>query len=327
MPLDQNVAGLLQMMAAAGTPQLHEGTPEQARAALRTLMVDLRHPSTLAEVASVDETTIGGVPCRVYRPLDAAHPLPTIVYLHGGGFVIGDLDTHEGVCRRLARDVGAVVVSADYRLAPENPFPAAVEDAYAVLQAVAEDLSEYGGDATRLVVGGDSAGGNLAAVCAQLALADDLPLAAQVLVYPAVDFSGDYPSRTENGEGYFLTRADMDWFAENYTGIAGGAAALTEPAAAAIAADPRLSPLLAPSLSGLAPAIVATAEFDPLRDEGNTYAEALTAAGVPVRQQQFAGLIHGFYGLEQISPAIDAATTWINAQLTELLAQPDQVSQ
>ncbi|MBE7188727.1 alpha/beta hydrolase [Jatrophihabitans endophyticus] len=323
MPLDPNIAGLLQMMAAAGTPQLHEQTPEQARAALRTLMVDLRHPSTLAEVASVTETQVASVPCRVYRPSaddDSSAPLPTVVYLHGGGFVVGDLDTHEGVCRRLARDVSAVVVSVDYRLAPEHPFPAAVEDAYAVLRSVADDLDEYGGDGDRLVVGGDSAGGNLAAVCAQLAHADGLTLAAQLLVYPAVDLTGEYPSRTENGEGYFLTAADMEWFAANYTGITGGVDALADPAVAAVAADPKLSPLRAASLEGLAPAVVATAEFDPLRDEGDIYAEALSAAGVPVRAQQFAGLIHGFYGLEQLSPAVEAATVWINAQLRDLLA-------
>ena len=159
-----------------------------------------------------------------------------------------------------------------------------------------------------------SAGGNLAAVCAQLAHADDLHLAAQLLVYPAVDLLGEYPSREENAEGYFLTLADMRWFGEHYVGMPED-----DPRVAALATDPRLSPLLATSLAGLAPAVVATAEYDPLRDEGNAYAKALTDAGVQVEHQQFAGLIHGFYGLEHLSPAIEDATTWINATFKKLI--------
>lgn len=312
MPLDPNVAGFLQFLAASGTPEIAEGTVEQARAAIRTLMVDLRDPSIVVEVGSVSDATIAAtIPSRVYRPA-ATGPTPTVVYLHGGGFVIGDLDTHDNICRRLSADLDAVVVSVDYRLAPEHRFPAAVEDCYAALTWVAEHLDEYGGDPARLVVGGDSAGGNLAAVCAQLAHADGLPLAAQLLVYPAVDLLGDYPSRTENAEGYFLTLADMYWFAEHYTGLREG-----DPGAAELDADPRLSPIRTASLAGLAPAIVATAEFDPLRDEGNAYAAALETAGVPVAHRQFPGLIHGFYGLEHLSPAIADATSWINARLKE----------
>jgi acetyl esterase len=319
MPVDPNVAALLQMMATSGAPAISDGTAADARAALRMLMVNFRDESTLAEVASVTPSTVGdSIPVRVYRPA-VEGTAPTVVFLHGGGFVIGDLDTHEGVCRLLSHDVGAVVVSVDYRLAPEHRFPAAVDDAYAALTWVAAHIDEYGGDAARLVVGGDSAGGNLAAVCAQLAHRDGLALAAQLLVYPSVDLLGDFASRTENAEGYFLTLKDMEWFAANYTGIAGGVEALSHPDVAALAADPRLSPLRADSLDGLAPAVVATAEFDPLRDEGNAYAVALEQAGVPVEHRQFAGLIHGFYGLEQLSPAIAEATTWINAQLAGLL--------
>lgn len=315
MPLDPNVAGLLQMIEAVGLPAMADGTAEQARAGLRTLMVDLRDPASLAPVGSVvDATVAGSIPVRVYRP-ESSGSAPTIVYLHGGGFVIGDLDTHDGVCRLLCRDVNAVVVSVDYRLAPEHHFPAAVDDSYAALRWVIEHLDEYGGDLARVVVGGDSAGGNLAAVCAQQAHADGVPLAAQLLVYPAVDMLGEYPSRIENAEGYFLTLADMYWFGEQYLGFAE-----TDPAAAALAHEPRLSPLHAPSLAGLAPAIVVTAEYDPLRDEGNAYAQALEAAGVAVTHRQFAGLIHGFYGLEAISPAIADATAWINVQLAELVS-------
>jgi acetyl esterase len=321
MPLDPNVAGLLQMMAASGAPAISDGTADEARAALRMLMVNFRDESTLAEVASVTPATVGDdIPVRIYRPT-VVGDVPTVVYLHGGGFVIGDLDTHEGVCRLLSHDLGAVVVSVDYRLAPEHRFPAAVDDSYGALTWVAEHIADYGGDASKLVVGGDSAGGNLAAVCAQLAHRDGLVLAAQLLVYPAVDLLGDFPSRAENAEGYFLTAKDMEWFAANYTGIDGGAAALNDPDVAALAGDARLSPLRAESLEGLAPAIVATAEFDPLRDEGDAYAEALGKAGVRVEHRQFAGLIHGFYGLEQLSPAIAEATAWINAQLKELLSR------
>jgi acetyl esterase len=291
-----------------------EGTPEAARAAIRMLMVDLVDPSTAIAVGSVEARTINGsIPVRVYRP-EITGPVPTIVYLHGGGFVIGDLDTHDGICRRLCRDVEAVVVSVDYALAPEHRFPRAVEDSYAALTEIAKNIAEYGADPARIAVGGDSAGGNLAAVCAQLALTDGLSLAAQLLVYPAVDLLGDYPSREENADGYFLTLADMHWFAENYLGVSED-----DPAMAALSTDVRLSPLLAADLSGLPPAVVATAEFDPLRDEGNRYAEALTAAGVQVESQQFPGLIHGFYGIEHLSPAIEDATTWINSSLKKLL--------
>jgi acetyl esterase len=314
MPLDPNVAAFLQFVESMGHPEMWEGTPEVARAAIRTLMVDLVDPSTLATVASIEPLTIdGSIPARVYRP-PVSGPVPTIVFLHGGGFVIGDLDTHDGICRRLCRDVEAVVVSVDYALAPEHRFPRAVEDSYAALRHVAAHIDTFGADASRLAVGGDSAGGNLSAVCAQLAHADGLELAAQLLVYPAVDLLGEYPSREENAEGYFLTLADMHWFGEHYVGLAEDDLALVT-----LAADPRLSPLLASSLAGLPPAVLVTAEFDPLRDEGNRYAEALAAAGVPVEHHQFPGLIHGFYGLEHLSPAIEDATTWINSTFKKVI--------
>jgi acetyl esterase len=315
MPVDPNLASVLQLIANSGRPAVCEGTAAQARAGLRTLMVDFRNPAQLAAVRAVTDATVAGsVPARIYRP-DVDGPVPTIVFFHGGGFVIGDLDTHEGVCRLLCRDVGAVVVSVDYRLAPEHRFPAAVEDSYAVVQWVVGHPDDFGGDATRIAVGGDSAGGNLAAVCAQLAQADDLPLAAQLLVYPAVDMLNDnYPSRTDNADGYFLTLADMHWFAEQYTGLAG-----SEPEARVLAADPRLSPLLAKSLEGLPPAVIVTAAYDPLRDEGDAYAEALERAGVRVVHKQYPSLIHGFYGMEALSPAVAAASTWINATFKELI--------
>ncbi len=315
MPLDESIAGLLALIAASERPPVAEGTVAEAREGMRTLLVTFRDESTVAQVRSVSDGTVAdSIPVRVYRP-EADGPVPTIVFFHGGGWVIGDLDTHENVCRLLCRDVGVVVVSVDYRLAPEHHFPAAVEDAYAAVRFVAEQIDEYGADASRLVVAGDSAGGNLAAVCAQQAHADGRSLAAQVLVYPAVDVEGDYPSRTENAEGYFMSLADARWFAEQYIGMSED-----EARARGLLTDPRLSPLHADSLEGLAPAIVITAEFDVLRDEGNAYAAALEKAGVPVVQREFAGLIHGFYGMEGFSPAVAEATAWIGAQLKELLA-------
>jgi acetyl esterase len=310
--VDRNIAALLSLIANAGYPPIAEGTVEQARRGIRALLVDLRNPATLPQVASIADATTDGVPVRVYRPA-ATGPLPTVVYLHGGGWVIGDLDTADPVCRMLCRDVEAVVVSVDYRRAPEHHFPAAVEDAWTAYQWVAGHIGEYGADADRVAVGGDSAGGNLAAVVAQQAAAADVPLAAQLLVYPAVHLLGDYPSRTEDPPG-LMTLADMRWAAEHYAGMS-----QDDPRAGELARDPRLSPLLAPSLAGVAPAVLVTAEFDPLRDEGNAYARALEKAGVRVEHREFAGLVHGFYGLEMFSPAVVEAMNWTHARLKELL--------
>ncbi|WP_328707959.1 alpha/beta hydrolase [Streptomyces mesophilus] len=255
----------------------------------------------------------GSLPSRVYRP-QATAPVPTVVYLHGGGWVAGDLDTHDVHARTLCRDLDAVVVSVDYRLAPEHRFPAAVEDAYAALTWVAQHVDAFGDDPARLAVAGDSAGATLSAVCAQQAHADGLPLAAQLLVYPSTDMGGAYPSRTENGEGYFLTTTELHWFFEQYLGVVPSYHAF-----AAFGADPRVAPLRAKGLSGLAPAVVATAEYDPLRDEGDAYAEALRRAGVRVEHRRFGGLVHGFYGMAHISPAAGEATAWIHAALKRLL--------
>jgi acetyl esterase len=312
VPVDRNIAALLSLIANAGYPPIAEATVDQARRGMRALFVDLRNPATVPEVGSIIDATAGGVPVRVYRPA-ASGPLPTVVFLHGGGWVIGDLDTADPACRMLCRDVEAVVVSVDYRRAPEARFPAAVDDAWAAYQWVAEHVADYGNDPDRLAVGGDSAGGNLAAVVAQQAAASDVPLAAQLLVYPAVDLAGDYPSRGENPPG-LMTLADMRWAAEHYVGMSE-----EDARAAELARDVRLSPLLAPSLAGLAPAVVVTAEYDPLRDEGNAFARALEKAGVRVEHREFAGLVHGFYGLEMFSSAVVEAMSWTHARLKELL--------
>ena len=311
MPLDPVIASVLDMMAASGAKGMASGTPEQAREGFRAMTVGLRDPATLAQVGDVSARTVPGpageVPVRVYRPLTEG-PHPTIAFFHGGGYVIGDLDTHDDHARLLCRDVDAVVVSVDYRLAPEAPFPAGLEDCVAAYRWVVQHAADLGGDVTRLAVAGDSAGGNLSAATAVAARDAGLPLAAQLLIYPGVDFvdSEDHPSRTENAEGYFLTAEDMAWFGEHY--LQGGPRE-----------DPRASVLRA-DLTGVAPAVVGTAEYDPLRDEGEAYAAALDKAGVRVVQHRYPGLIHGFFGLGPISPACAEAAAELCADLKALLS-------
>jgi acetyl esterase len=214
------------------------------------------------------------IPARVYEPV--ADPPGTVVYFHGGGWVIGDLDTWDAAVRNLAHESGARVVSVDYRLAPEHRFPAAADDSYAATEWAAK---EFGGP---IVVAGDSAGGNLAAVVAQLTARDEVPPAFQFLIYPVCDYTREWRSYDLFATGYFLTRAEMRWYRSHY---------LPDDDAAS---DSRASPLLAEDLAGLAPAYIATAGFDPLRDEAEEYAWCLRAAGVPVTLRRFAGYTHGF---------------------------------
>jgi acetyl esterase len=289
MPLDPELAGLITLVEA-GTP-MSEQTPEEARASFRTLAVGFRKPEDVVPVASVEDTTVAGaegdLAARVYRPTGDG-PFPTVALFHGGGFVIGDLDTHDNLARAICRDAGAVVVSVEYRLAPEHPFPAGLEDCVAATRELVGQLDTLGGDG-RLAVAGDSAGGNLSAVVAQTVPG----LAAQFLIYPGIDGSGDHVSRKENGTGYFLDTPTIAWFSDHY-------------APGGDYMDPRLSPLHG-SLAGLPPAVVVTAEFDPLRDEGEAYADALTAAGVPVVSRRYDGMIHGFMDMGAFSPAAKAA--------------------
>jgi acetyl esterase/lipase len=225
----------------------------------------------------------GAIPARLYVPDDAPERPPLLVYLHGGGWVVCDLDTHDNTCRFLAHEGGVMVLSVDYRLAPEHRFPAAVGDSLAAFDFAAERAGELGADPDAVAVGGDSAGGNLAAVVSRLAVAAGGPAPAFTLcIYPVTDLSTKHDSYRLFSEGFVLTEAQMDWYRTNY--LADDAAAL----------DPRASPLLAEDLAGLPPTYIATAGFDPLRDEGEEYARRLREAGVPVALRRHRGLIHGF---------------------------------
>jgi acetyl esterase len=224
----------------------------------------------------------GAIRVRLCDP-GIARPAPCLIYLHGGGWVIGSLDSHDGVCRRLAQAGRFMVASVDYRLAPEHKFPAGLEDCIAATRWCAEHGGEIGGDPGRLAVGGDSAGGNLAAVTAQAARDGGGPaLKFQWLIYPAVDFTADNASLRDNAEGYLLTKAAIDWTLQQYTAGPGEAQ------------DPRASPALERELAGLPPALVQTAEFDPLRDEGEAYGAALKAAGISTEIIRYDGMVHGF---------------------------------
>jgi acetyl esterase len=304
LPVDPEIAGLLELLAAGGQP-MHQMSPQQARDYFVALTAGGRQPEHVVPVKSVEDVSVAGgagdLQARVYRP-DASGPLPTVVLFHGGGWVIGDLDTHDNMARVIARDAQAVVLSVAYRLAPEAPYPAAVDDALAATRWAQEHLDELGGD-PRLAVAGDSAGGNLAAVVAQEMRGE---LAAQLLVYPSTDVVGDHPSRTENGTGYFLETPTMEWFFTQYAGH------VTE-------MDPRLSPLMSTDLSGLPPAVVVTAGYDPLRDEGEAYAAALAAAGVRVEQRRFDTMIHGFFEMAPASAGARAAVAQTCALLGEVL--------
>ena len=226
----------------------------------------------------------GDMRARHYVPVNTVGTEPLLVFFHGGGFVLGDIETHDGLCRLICRDAGVHVLSIDYRLAPEHKAPAAVQDCYAAYRWALEHAAELGADPARVAVGGDSAGGNLAAVVSQQARDDGVRLPAlQLLIYPVADLSADTRSKTLFAEGFFLTKKDMDWFRDMY--VTGSSVATT---------DPLVAPLLADDFSGLPPALLLTGGFDPLRDEGKQYAAALAAAGVPVDHRHYGSLIHGF---------------------------------
>ena len=295
-PLDPVIAQIIPLLPLRDPETM---TPQSARDSLRALAA-ARAAVPPPQVASVRDTEVRGaatpLAARVYRV--SRETSPTVVFFHGGGWVAGDLETHDRQARLLAIETGAVVVSVDYRRPPETRFPGAFEDSFAAARDIFGRIDEFGGDNSRLGVAGDSAGGNLAATVAIGCRDAGIDLAAQLLVYPITDVAGSYadatenarfPSRAENAEGYFLSRAVMQWFAGHYLEDARHGK------------DWRVSPLRAKSLAGLAPAVVCTAWFDPLRDEGKAYAEALAAADVPTKYHHGAGLIHGYFGLRDAS--------------------------
>jgi acetyl esterase len=313
-PLDPVIAEIIPRLPLRDPETM---TPQSARDALRALAV-ARAAVPPPPVASTTEATVKGgagpLAARVYR--DTFERSPTVVFFHGGGWVAGDLETHDRQARLLAIETGAVIISVDYRRPPETRFPGAFEDAFAAMRDVFERIAEFGGDRTRVGVAGDSAGGNLAATVAIACRDARLGLAAQLLVYPVTDVAGNYAdgnenarfaSRTENAEGYFLSRAVMEWFCGHY---------LADPSHGT---DWRVSPLRAKNLAGVAAAVVCTAWFDPLRDEGRAYAEALAAADVATRYHQGAGLIHGYFGLGEASEIARAEAQRARADFRALL--------
>lgn len=289
MALDPQAKGLLEAMAAAPGPGIFDLPVPEARAMYLGIASTLDAQGL--PIGKVEDRKIpgpaGDIPVRVYTPVAAGSgALPVLVYFHGGGWVIGDLDTHDALCRSFANEAGCKVVAVDYRLAPEHRFPAAADDSYAAVKWVEANAAGIGVDPTRIAVAGDSAGGNLAAVVSQLAQAAKGPrIAFQLLIYPVTDTNIDTGSYRDNAEGYFLERDGMVWFFDHYLDGANRD-------------DPRIAPLKAASLAGLPRAYVVTAGFDPLRDEGRAYAEALKMAGVPTEYVHYEGMIHGFFNLQ-----------------------------
>jgi acetyl esterase len=289
MPLDPQADAFLKQAAAAGVPPLGKLPVPETRKMIRELFAP---PGEREVVQKVEDRVIEAdgvsIPVRIYTPAGAT-PLPILVYLHGGGWVIGDIETYDIACRRLANGAACIVVSVDYRLAPEHKFPTAPEDCYRAVKWVAANAATLGGDPARIAVGGDSAGGNLSAVVAQMVRDRGGPkLVFQLLIYPVADYTLDTASYRANADGYLLTKAAMEWFWNHY---------LTDPADGG---NPYASPLRAKSFADLPPALVITAEYDPLRDEGIAYADKLRDAGVPVVHTYYQGMIHGFFTMGHV---------------------------
>ena len=306
MTLHPQAQMIIDMVNAAPAISPEDLTP----ADLRESFAGLAMPAAVEGVTAEDRTIPGpggDLAIRIYRP-EGAGVTPVVVYFHGGGWVIGDIETHDGGCRSLTAASGCTVVSVDYRLAPEATFPAPVEDCFAATLWVQEHAAELGVDGTRLAVAGDSAGGNLAAVVSQLARDLGEPtIAFQLLVYPVTDYEFTSDSMVDNADGYMLTADMMRWFFGHY--LAGDVDAVS---------DPRVSPLRADDLADLPPAHILTAQYDPLRDQGNAYAAALEAAGVPVEHIEYEGMFHGFFNLGSVldtaQVAVDRAAAAIRRE-------------
>lgn len=311
MPVHPQVQAVLDLVEQADNPEYWELDPVEARVQYDQRSAALDAPGP--EVGRIEDRVVpgpgGDLPVRVYWPAgNSPAPLPGVLWTHGGGHVIGSIASCDNVCRRLCAGSGAVVVSVEYRLAPEHRFPAAVEDSFTALRWLADEADALGVDATRLAVAGDSAGGNLAAVNALLARDAGLALRAQVLVYPATAADAESPSHHANASGYLLTREHVLWFQGNYR------------ASEADREDFRYAPLIAPDHSNLAPALIQVAEFDPLRDEGIAYANALASAGNEVVLNHYAGMVHAFFSLaravEAGRQAMNEATTFLRKELS-----------
>lgn len=298
MTLDPQLAEILAIAEKAGRPPLESLPVDEARREYRKRADTFGLPA--AEMFAVVERSLAGpaapLPVRLYVPVGVLDPAPLLVFFHGGGWTVGDRDTHDRACRYLAENARCRVASVDYRLAPEHPFPAAVEDCWAAYAAIAREPAPWDADPRRIAVGGDSAGGNLAAVVAQLAREKKAPAPCfQLLIYPAVNMTGAYASIERFGKGYLLTKSMIDSFMGYYT---------PKPE---MRRDARASPLLARALAGLPPAFVQTAGFDPLQDEGAAYAKALASAGVAAEHKHYPALVHGYLQLAGFSKGAKAA--------------------
>src|SRR5260370_7289006 len=292
LKLDPAVRHILEGLDALGGPPLEDLPVGEARQAIEGMKALAGEPEAMARVEDLEIPGPGGaLTMRIYTPEGEASARPGFVYFHGGGWVVCNLDSHDNICRALARRAGAVGIAVDYRLSPEAKFPAAIEDCYVAAEWVAANGARLGLDPGRLAVAGDSAGGNMATVVALKSRDQNGPaIALQALVYPVTDLHGDTHSREEFAEDHFLTRASMDWFFGHY---------LARPEDASHA---HASPLLAGDLRGLPPALVITAECDPLRDEGEAYARRLEQAGVPVTYRCYPGAVHGFFSMLGVLP-------------------------
>jgi acetyl esterase len=313
--LHPQARALLDLMEARRVPPTHTLSPADARALYRDRRAYTQpDPPAVGEVRGLAaEGPAGPIPLRLYRPLESGAdgtgaPLPVLVYFHGGGWVIGDLDTHDTLCRQLANGSGCAVVAVDYRMGPEHRFPAAVDDCIAATRWVHRQAGSLGLDARRIAVGGDSAGGNLAAVVAIAARDAGAPaIAWQLLIYPATDMRRVAPSHTTNGSGYLLTRDTIDYFHDHY---------IVDPRDDL---DWRASPLLHPDLARLPAALVLTAGYDPLRDEGLQYAAALTAAGGRASEVCFERQLHGFILMGRVLDEANTAVSLCAAELRRAL--------